>query len=248
VTVEGRVLEAATDWEALVRDVLDGTVPDDAMVGWRELPASWLGRVYHRLRGLPESVVLARAIGDALTSERPEDVGAALLFFRWWPHAPGSERVMELAERAGATTVFPCPLRDISTPESPAITLAAQARASDTVSASLKAHLRAAAQSVSADIVAGGRFEPLLEAIAAHDSEWLAREAPQVAASDAARAGQVLRALRRTDRDELVGIAGVALVQAGGFDDAVQAFAESAFSVGRPFAPVLQAALPSRSS
>jgi len=240
VVVEGRTLDHDTDWAALLRGVLDGQVPLESMVGWRELPASWLGRVYHRLRGLPESVSLAHAIADALESERPQDVGAALLFFRWWPHAPGSEAVLALADRVGSTTLFPCPLRDLSTPESPALTLSAQA--TDTPAPAVLAHLRVAAGSTDPDIVASGRLERLFAALARHDAAWLAHHAPEVSCGDLSRAGDLLRALRSADRDEHVATAGRALIRAGD-DRAVSTFLDSAFSRARPFAPVLREAL-----
>ncbi len=245
VLVEGATLESDTDWVGLVGSVFAGQGPPGDHVGWSELPASWLGRLYHRLRGLPESVALSRVIADGLASERPEDVGAALLFFRWWPHAAGSERVVELADRRGGTTVFPCPLRDTSTPESPATTLAAQARASETVEERVLPHLRAAAVSVDPDLVGAGRFAPLVQGLVRHDGEWSAKHAAEVAAGSPDRADTLLRALRDLERDELVVVAGKVLLNDGGYEDAVRAFLDSAFSKQRAFAPVLSGSLSS---
>ena len=126
VEAEGLTLSSDTNWDAVVRQVFDGTGPGGDPVSWNELPASWLSRLYFRLRRLPEAAP-CRERSPRSVSDRPEDVGGALLFFRWWPHAAGGERVIDLADRAGGTTVC-LPLRDISTPESPAITLGAQAR------------------------------------------------------------------------------------------------------------------------
>ena len=238
VDAEGLTLSADTDWDAVVRQVFDGSGPGGDAVSWNELPTSWLARLYHRLRGLPECVALSRAIAAGLESDRPEDVGSALLFFRWWPHAVGSEKVLPLANRVGGSTVFPAPLRDISTPESPAVTLGARARASETVAPEVVVHLRGAAISTEDGVVGGGRFEPLLKALAMHDADWLARNAPDVAAGGADRANALLRALRDRDDDARVLAAGTALSGAGQAE-AVQAFALSAFSQNRTYTPLL---------
>ena len=238
VDAEGLTLSADTDWDAVVRQVFDGEGPGGDHVSWNELPASWLGRLYFRLRGLPEAAALSRAISAGLESDRPEDVGSALLFFRWWPHAAGSEKVIDLAERAGGTSVYSCPLRDMSTPESPAITLGSQARASETVDDRLLTHLRAAAISTEDGVVGSGRFEPLLKALAMHDADWLARNAPDVAAGEAHRANALLRELRDQDDDARVLAAGTALAGAGQAE-AVQAFALGTFSQNRTYAPLL---------
>ncbi|MCO4772717.1 MAG: hypothetical protein KDA24_21980, partial [Deltaproteobacteria bacterium] len=238
VDSEGLTLSSDTDWGSVVRQVFDGEGPGGDHVSWNELPTSWLARLYHRMRGLPESVALSRAIATGLESERPEDVGSALLFFRWWPHAVGSEKVLPLADRVGGATVFPAPLRDISTPESPAITLGAQARASETVAPELVEHLRGAATSTDDGVVGSGRFAPLLQALAMHDADWLARSAADVAAGDDTRADELLRALRDQGDDARVLAAGTALASAG-LTEAVKAFALSAFSQDRTYAPLL---------
>ena len=235
---EGLTLSADTDWDAVVRQVFDGNGPGGDHVSWNELPASWLGRLYFRLRGLPEAAALSRAISAGLESDRPEDVGSALLFFRWWPHAAGSEKVVDLAERASGTTVYPCPLRDTSTPESPAITLGAQARASETVDDALLNHLRAAAVSIDDRIVGSGRFEPLIRALAQHDADWVARNAPDVVAGANGRAMTLLVALRARNDDARVLAAGTALAGAG-LTEVVKQFALSAFSRQSTFAPLL---------
>ena len=123
-------------------------------------------------------------------------------------------------------------------PREPCDHLSAQARASETVDETLLTHLRAAAVSLDDGIVGSGRFEPLIRALAQHDADWLARNAPDVAAGANDRAMTLLVALRARDDDARVLAAGTALA-GDGLTEVVKQFALSAFSRQSTFAPLL---------
>lgn len=243
LTVDGLTIDANTDFQALVKRILDEGAPDGAPVGWSTYPASWLGRIYYRLRELPESVALARAAGDLLFSSRTEHVAGALFFYRRWPEAPGGERVIDLADRAGAASVFRLAVDDRPPFESPAATLAVQARRSETPDSAVLRHLEDALCAPGGAGMSSGQIEGLFELLSRHDPEFLAKSAPSVSRNDQDLAEVVLRTLRKTGRDELVVVAGHALIGAGGYEVALERFLVSAFSRDEPWTPVLRLAM-----
>jgi len=246
LTVDGVTIDADTDPADLVRRALDEGAPLEAQIGWREYPASWLGRLYYRLRGLPQATALALAVGDRLLSERPQDVGDALGFYGIWPTAPGSDGVLALADRVGAARIFGARYIDRTTPQSAGATLLAGVARGAAVAPEVLHHLEALALTTGNGGLKRAGLVHLLEVLAGHDPDFLAREAVLIADGDPRRGGEILRALRKSGRTELVVVAGTALLGAGGFDDAVRRFVRSTYARGQPWAFVLERALASR--
>jgi len=94
--VDGVVIDGETDFDALVRQVFSGWMPEDAPVV--DFFENWVARLYERLCGLPEAAALARAVGECVEDPEPERVGSALVFFGRFPKAAGFERVLAFAE------------------------------------------------------------------------------------------------------------------------------------------------------
>ncbi len=235
--LEGLTVDASTDLEALVARVMDGWTPEGATALWRGIPATWLGRLYTRLSGLPQAEVVARAVAQHLGDAEEEHVGAALFFFRWFPDAPDGESVLDLADAAGASTPFHYPSWSEGAHEIPAHALAARLVQTPHAERRAVLHLRGAVQEAEVEV------EPtLIRALAVHDGEWLARSAASVA-RDAEGALKILYALRDTEQDELVVVAGVALAEDPLLREALLSFLDNAFHRDRPFVPVLLQAL-----
>ena len=256
LTVDDLPIEHDTDIARLASRALSEGAPAGASLGFREYPAGWLGRIYYRLRDLPEAEALGQAVGELLFSDDPELVGGALAFYRVWRSAPGRERVLELADRVGAAKTFPSKFgvtkavpskwdRFLRTeiPESPGATLTHQVRDLESVPKKVLGHLETLACAPGAGGMNSGQLDGLFAALAAHDGEFLAREAASIALGDDRRAGAVLRALQGTKRAELVVVAGTALINAGGYEDALERFLGAFYSHGEPWTPVLRLAL-----
>jgi hypothetical protein len=243
LTVDGWDITADTDIAALATRALSEGAPAEAALGFREYPAGWLGRIYYRLRGLAEADTLGRAVGDLLFSDDLEHVGGALAFYRHWRSAPGGERVLELADAVGAGQTFPSKFDILQMPESPGATLVVQVWGHESLDSKVVHHLEALALDPGAGGMNRKQLDGLFAALARHDGEFLAREAPNVALGKGRRAGAVLRALQGAERAELVVVAGTALIQAGTYATALEGFLESSFSHNEPWTPVLRSAL-----
>ena len=237
--LEGLRIDADSDLVALVGRVVDGWVPEGATTSWQQNPATWLGRLYTRLDGLPAAVAVAEAAATHLGDADPSHVGIALFFFRRFPDAPHADAVLDLADAAGADARFPHKAAWSGAQERPAKALAARLLRSDApVERRAILHLRGAVgrgDELDADIVT---------ALAQHDGEWLAKAAGSVVGDDRDRVGELLGALAKTGREELVAVAGVALAQTDANHHSLRRFLSSAFHTDEAYAAVIRQALP----
>ena len=224
--------------------VIDPTgAPDTASMGFREYPAGWLGRIYYRLRGLPEADTLALAVGELLRSDAPDVIGGALAFYRLWPDAAGVEQVLALADAVGAATTFPSRFDILEISESAGATLLAHIWDADDIDPAIVGHLEALALDPDAGGMKPQQLDKLLRVLAEHSGEFLARQAAMIGHGDQRRAKALLRAIRESGRGELIVVAGTVLVQDGGYRAALSEFLASPFSAGEPWTAVLASAL-----
>lgn len=241
--VDGWTIDGTTDVAALAQRALTEGAPDTASMGFREYPAGWLGRIYYRLRGLPEADTLALAVGELLRSAAPDVIGGALAFYRLWPDAAGVEQVLALADAVGAATTFPSRFDILEIPESAGATLLAHIWDADDIGPAIVGHLEALALDPDAGGMKPQQLDKLLRVLAEHSGEFLARQAAMIGHGDQRRAKALLRAIRESGRGELVVVAGTVLLQDGGYRVALSEFLASPFSAGEPWTAVLASAL-----
>ncbi|MCP4867256.1 MAG: hypothetical protein GY898_00880 [Proteobacteria bacterium] len=243
VDVDGATVDRDTDWDELADRVLAGWVPDLAGARAREVAGEWSKRLYSRMLGLPEGRAFGDAVGRRLSSPEPEVVGAAILFFQGFCAAPAFEALLELLEE-GADPHQAWPIR-VGTDRWNWTLLMPVLRRLSLVRGELdEGDLRAWSIAFRTLTDPSRDFDPdVLEALAATDGGELAVRSPEIVRSKAATVGKLLSSLGELDRDELVVVAGVALIDEKVGRPALKKWLALSRNRRKSWTPVLQQAL-----
>jgi hypothetical protein len=215
--VDGVEIDTDTDLAALADEVIASGAPDGALALYQDFPAAWLVRLYVRLHGLREADVLSRHLAARLVGGDPATRGAALVFWGCQARADGFDQILALGEALSCAEAA----RDYLTPHGSRHT-ATSLLASLTARLALSAHDENDLDRRTLALIRRYLLEPgfpghrgFVASLVARDAEWLVRNAPGIAAASPRVLPLLLDGLVRADAEELVAVAGVAVVRSG---------------------------------
>lgn len=241
--VDGLTVDEGTDWDELAGRVLRGWVPPLAGARAREVAGEWSKRLYSRMLGMDEGHALGAAVGRRLASSEPEVVGAAILFFQGFCAAPAFEAVLDRLEE-GADPHQRWPIRVGSDRWEWTLLMPVLRRLSLVREELDEGDLRAWSVAFRALTDPTRDFDPeVLEALAATDGGELAVRAPAIVRSKAATVAKLLDSLGELDREELVVVAGTALIDERLGRPALKKWLALPRNRRKSWTPVLQQAL-----
>jgi len=190
IRVDTVTITAATDFDALVLDVLrgaGGSYRDDSA------PLDWITRGYRQLRGTGYAGRLARAVAGCLTAAEPAVRAQALIFVQAEPRAAGADRVLDLL--SGDRSLF----AGVPDPLHPGVDLEWQLLAA--LAAQLDPADERGLRLARAEALRPGHAEPLIGALTAAAPDLVIADAEAIVRGTPAAGLTILIALQRAGRE-----------------------------------------------